>query len=227
MKAPLYHRMFGYDPRLLPNAHLAALERGVETIEDARARTGLTIGYPGWGMIYHLLLCHLDRSRSELIIETGSNQGCTTIILAQALIDSRSRGKVVSIELDPGNAEKAKENFAQAGVSEYIELIVGSSHEWLPRVLEGKRKKVRFAFLDAAHLFDDVRREFEAVLPALADDAIVMFDNTYQIATEGEDPRVNGFLKTITSDFGGNLINLEFVSWFTPGLAIWQKKPAL
>jgi hypothetical protein len=25
--------------------------------------------------------------------------------------------------------------------------------------------------------------------------------------------------------YGGNLINFEFVSWYTPGLAIWQKEP--
>ena len=61
----------------------------------------------------------------------------------------------------------------------------------------------------------------------LTEDAIVLFDNTYQISEENEDPRVNGALKHILKTYGGNLINMEYVSWYTPGLAIWQNKPNL
>lgn len=96
MKPPIYHRMFGYNLGLLPNPHLAALEDGVTTIEQARQKSGATIGYPGWGLIYHLLLAHLDRKRIEVIIETGTNWGCTTIVLAQALIDAGCQGRVIT-----------------------------------------------------------------------------------------------------------------------------------
>lgn len=65
------------------------------------------------------------------------------------------------------------------------------------------------------------------MLPRLADDALVVFDNTYRIAEEGEDQRVNGALRTIQTRHGGNLINFEFVSWYTLGLAIWQKQAKL
>lgn len=51
----------------LPNAHLASLETGVHTIEEAMMRTGATIDYPGWSVIYLLLLAHLDRTRREVI----------------------------------------------------------------------------------------------------------------------------------------------------------------
>ena len=78
--------MFGYDTKLLPNKYLAKLETGVTSIEDAREKTGATIGQPGWGLLYYLLLSHLDRNREEIIVETGTNLGMTTIILAQALI---------------------------------------------------------------------------------------------------------------------------------------------
>ncbi len=84
-----------------------------------------------------------------------------------------------------------------------------------------------FVFLDACHFYEDVLFEFESLLPKLADDALVLFDNTYPIAEENEDQRVNGALKTILDCHGGNLINLKFVSWYTPGLAIWQKQPNL
>jgi len=222
MKPPIYHRMFGYNTNLIPNRHLAFLEQGVKTIEEARERTGATIGYPGWGLIYHLLLSHLDRDREEILIETGTNFGCTTIILAQALVDAGCRGKVITIELDEGSVEVAKRNIQQAGLTSTIDLRCGNSRGILPEVTK-EIHHTRFAFLDACHLYDDVLGEFELLLSKLADDALVLFDNTYQIAEYDEDQRVNGALKTIMNRYGGNLINLEFVSWYTPGLAIWQK----
>lgn len=222
MKSPIYHRIFDYDRARLPNAHLASLEEGVRTIDDARARSGATIGYPGWGVIYYALLSHLDRSRREVIIETGTNWGCTTIVLAQALADAGCEGKVITFELEPENAAIARKNIEAAGLSDRVELHVGDSRDLLPTVL-AEEHDLRFAFLDASHLHDDVMTEFELVAPKLADDALVLFDNTYQIADDGEDPRVNGALRTIRERHGGNIVNLEFVSWFTPGLAIWQR----
>ena len=226
MRPPVYHRMFGYNLNLLPNPQLRVLEEGVTNIEQARGKSGATIGYPGWGLIYHLLLSHLDRNRNEVIIETGTNWGCTTIVLAQALIDSGCRGRVITFELEPENAGRARANLMAAGVADRVELLLGDSRELLPEVLE-KADVIRIAFLDASHLYEDVKREFETVLPKLSDEALVIFDNTYRIAEGGEDQRVNGFLRGMQERYGGSLINMEFVSWFTPGLAVWQRMPNL
>ncbi|MBD3649071.1 MAG: class I SAM-dependent methyltransferase [Pseudomonadales bacterium] len=195
-------------------------------MEEARLRTGATIGYPGWGVLYHMLLCHLNRDREEVILETGTNWGCTTIVLAQALVDAGCDGKVVTVEVDEENASIARRNIEAAKLDSRVELHVGDSQELLPDILGG-REGIRFAFLDASHLYGHVMAEFERITPCLTEDALVMFDNTYRIAEDGEDPRVNGALHTISERFGGNLINLEFVSWYTPGLAIWQKKPSI
>lgn len=226
MKPPIYHRMFGYNLGLLPNPQLAVLEHGVTTIDQARQKSGATIGYPGCGLIYHLLLSHLDRNREEIIIETGTNWGCTTIVLAQALIDAGCRGRVLTFELDPDNASRAQANLTAANVANRVELHLGDSRQALPKALEDI-SGIRIAFLDASHLYHDIKQEFEIVLPKLSDDALVIFDNTYCIADEGEDPRVNGFLRDMPALYGGNLINMEFVSWYTPGLAIWQKLAVL
>jgi len=227
MKSPIYkYRMFGYKKQLLPNAHLASLEEGVTTIEEARKKTGATIGYPGWGLIYNLLLSHLDRDREEIIIETGTNWGCTTIILAQALKDAGCKGCVYTVEIDPKNIEIAKRNVKQAGLQDYVRFFEGSSLDMLPNMIE-KAAPCRFAFLDASHRYQDIMGEFGLILPHITDDAIVLFDNTYDRAEPHENKRVNGALKTILVEQGGNLVNLEFVSWSTPGLAIWQKTPNL
>lgn len=226
MKPPLFYRHFDYQKTLLPNLHLASLEEGVRSIEDAKKNTGYSLGYPGWGLIYYMLLSHLNRQKYEIIVETGTNWGCTTIILAQALIDSGCAGRVITFELDVDNAKKAKENFDAAGVSDRVEMHVGNSLHLMPEVLE-KEGAIRVALLDASHMFDDVMKEFDIVFPRLANDALLVFDNTYRIAEEHEDQRVNGALKTIQKLHGGNLINFEFVSWYTPGLAIWQRNPIL
>ncbi len=221
MKPPIYHRMFDYDTNLLPNRHLASLEHDVSTIDAARKKTGASIGYPGWGLIYHLLLSHLDRNNEQLIIETGTNFGATTIILAQSLIDAAAPGKVVTVELSRKNTKIARENFRAAGVSDFIDTYCGDSKIILPK-LAREFSSVRFAFLDASHLCEDVLFEFETLQPSLTDDALVLFDNTYPIADEDEDQRVYGALKEIRHRFGGNFINLDHVSWYTPGLALWK-----
>jgi predicted O-methyltransferase YrrM len=198
----------------------------VRTIDEARARTGASIGYPGWGLIYYILLSHLDRSREEILVETGSNQGCTTIVLAQALIDSGCRGRVLTFELERDNVAIARRNYEAAKVAHRIEIHEGDVRETFPAAISSLQS-LRFAFLDASHLLDDVMFEFDALLPRLAPDAIVLFDNTYAITERGEDPRVNGALKHNVKVHGGNLVNFENVSWFTPGLAVWQRTPAL
>ncbi len=224
MKPPKYYRKFDYDKSLIPNKYLASIEQSISTIEEAKAKTGLSVGYPGWCLIYYTLLSHLNPNDHNLIVETGTNQGWTTIMLAQALRDSNSRGKIYSVELDQENYQIALSQFQQAGVADLIKAINGDSKTVLKEIVN-KHDSIRAAFLDASHLFHDVIAEFEIILPALGPQSIVIFDNTYAIAEKHEDQRVNGALKEIVKRHGGNLVNLEFVSWYTPGIAIWQKSP--
>lgn len=224
MKKPRYFRRFDYSKSLLPNPLLAELEEGVSSIEQAVEKTGYTVGYPGWNLLYYILLSHLKPDEFNVILETGSNVGCSTIILAQALKDSNCQGRVYSVELLPENYQRAKNNLSEAKVLDYIDFRMGDSKEVLKNIQQ-EVSSIRVAFLDASHLFEDVFQEFELIYPLLQDDSIVIFDNTYQIAEPHEDQRVFGALHKIKETYGGNLINFEFVSWFTPGVAIWQKKP--
>ncbi len=224
MKKPLYYRIFDYRKQLLPNAYLASLEEDVVNIDEAMQKTGYSIGYPGWGFIYHMLLSHLHPEKHNVIVETGTNQGASTIVLAQALADSKRAGHVYTIELDDNNYAKALHNFAQAGVAQHITAIKGDSREELKKIV-AEVDEFSAVVLDASHLYDDVLSEFEIIYPKLGPHSIVVFDNTYLLAEEHEDQRVNGALKYIQKTYGGNLIDFKFVSWYTPGLAIWQKQP--
>jgi len=224
MRDPKYYRKFNYRRSLLPNAHLAQMEESVSTIEEAIANSGYSIGYPGWGVIYYLLLAHLDPETENIIIETGSSQGASTIVLVQALVDSGAPGHVHSIELVEENIVIAQANLIKAGVAEHATLHLGDAKEKLAAIITDLGT-IRAAFLDGSHLLNDVLEEFSLIQANLHPQGVVFFDNTYNIAEDGEDQRVNGALKEIQARYGGNIINLEFVSWYTPGLAIWQKAP--
>jgi len=145
-------------------------------------------------------------------------------MLAQALKDSGCPGSLFTIELDPENYQIATANIFKAGVADRVNAINDDSKNALPKLVNDL-DEIRIAFLDASHNFKDVLFEFYTIYPKLSDHSLVVFDNTYQIAEPHEDQRVNGALRYIHRRYGGQLINLEFVSWYTPGLAIWQKKP--
>jgi hypothetical protein len=222
MKAPKFYRRYDYAKSLLPNDFLASLENGVADIEAARSRTGFTIGYPGWNLIYYAMLSHLHPTAFNLVLETGTNWGCTTIILGQALKDSGGQGQVITVEINPDHHARAVDNLRRAGVMDVVTARLGDS-KLLLKEIAAAGTPVRCALLDASHLFADVIDEFETVYPLLAPESIVIFDNTYQIAEDHEDQRVYGALRYIKYRFGGNVVNFEFASWHTPGVAIWQK----
>jgi predicted O-methyltransferase YrrM len=201
------------------------MERGRDP-EAIRRRTGFSIGYPGWNLIYYLVLSHFQEGKPAHIIETGTNLGATTAILAQGLVDTGAASPLVhTFEIDAGNVVKARAFVRRAGLEEVVRFSVGDVHKILRPELAAhiQHGECRLAFLDASHLLKDVEFEFESVLPYLSKDGIVVFDNTYPIAGPEEDPRVAGFLKNLVATHGGNLIELPFVSWYTPGVALWQR----
>ncbi len=224
MKDPRFYRMYDYDRALLPNKRLRELEADVHDLETARQRTGASIGYPGWGLIYQLALCSLDPDRVNTLIETGTNHGCSSIVLAQALADRGQGGVLHTIEIDAEVAEIARANIQDAGLEAVVQQHVGASREVLPQLLD-EITQIDLAFLDGSHAQVDALGEFELVLPKLAAGALVIFDNTYAIAEPHEDQRVYGALNEILTRGEGHVINLPYVSWYTPGVAIWQRAP--
>lgn len=223
---PKYYRQFDYDRALLPNRHVAEMEQDVRDLETARGRTGLTIGYPGWNLLYYALLCSLDREAENIILETGTNLGFSTIMMAQALVDSGLPGHVHTVEIDPANVAKAAANVQSARVAERVTLHCGDAKEFLRRFVPELPHPIRFAFLDGSHRQEDVLCEFAAVHARLAPAGIVMFDNTCRRGQPGEAEQwVHGALHAILARYGGHLVNFPNVSWCTPGQALWQPKP--
>lgn len=77
----------------------------------------------------------LDRDKAEFcyqlcralgarqIVEAGTSFGVSTLYLAAAVRDNNiSDGKVIATEFEPRKADIAEANFAEAGLSDFIEL---------------------------------------------------------------------------------------------------------
>ena len=224
MREPIYHyRITDYDRSILPSRFLAFLDDGVQDHVDWVARSGRSLGHPGWGWVYHTILMLLDADEPNVVVETGTNVGSTSILIAQAIIDSGRPGVLHTIELDPDIHTEAKRRFDLAGVASVIEAYCGDALEILPQVVD-KVDQIAVAFLDGNHFHDHVVTEFEMVVESVRPNGAVIFDNTGPIGEGTEDPRVYGALRTIMHRHGGNLVNLPFCSWYTPGIAIWQRR---
>jgi len=209
-------RRFDYDRRLLVNPYLAEQEAGSRDLRSAVARTGLSVGYPSWNLLYYTLLCSLPPS-DPVVVETGTNQGWSTIVLAQALVDAGVAGVVRTVDIDPEVVKLARRNAERAGVAGRIRFHVGDSRQFLAG-LAGKVDHVDFAFLDGDHRAEAVVAEFERLHPLLvACNGKVFFDNTSRgsVATA---------LRRIHARHGGNLIEFANCSWAPPGNAIWQPR---
>lgn len=223
MKNPKFFRITSYDLNLLPSPVLRRLEEGATTKDDWTQRTGLSPGHPAWGILYHVMLACLHPEEENIIIETGTNWGSSSIVLAQAIRDSGRKGRLHTIEIDRPNQDMAKARIAEAGLGDLVEFHLGASEDVLPTVINSI-SSVRLAYLDGGHELETVLAEFDAVQKKLTHGGLVIMDNTYPIAEKGETARVSEALKVIVSKFGGNVVNLPFVSWYTPGLAIWQRE---
>jgi predicted O-methyltransferase YrrM len=80
------------------------------------------------------------------ILEIGTLGGYSTIWLARGLADG---GRVVTLELDPGHAEIAQKNFANAGLADRIEVRVGPALDTLAQLNAEGAGPFDLVFIDA------------------------------------------------------------------------------
>lgn len=186
----------------------AWVQASARWLEDSE----LSIGYPGWNLLYFSLLCSIHpRQREAVVIETGTNRGGSTIVMAQAIKDLEIDAKVETVELDEALVEVAKGHVERAGLSEYVSFNAGDSLDFLA----GISGEVDFALIDDLHEYDHVVKEIDLICPKVAPGGKAYFDN----AGVGDVARAMGFLR---ETYGGDLVEFPNASWRPPGNAIWQ-----
>ena len=221
------YRRFDYDRRLLPNSHLQELEPDGADLATAAESTGLTVGYPAWNLLYYTLFCTPQPdprvfgpepppiADDLVVVETGTNWGVSTIVMAQALKDLGTKARVRTVEMNELLVEKAKRNVADAGLSDHVEFHVDDSLAFLSRLAD-EVDTFDFVFIDDDHGAEHVIKELAIVCPKITPgNGKIYFDNT---TGRG----VSAALEHLKENHGGNLINFPNCSFAPPGNAIWQ-----
>lgn len=99
-------------------------------LEEEAAREGIPIVGPVVGELLYILA---RLSGAGNILELGTASGYSAIFLARALPPG---GKVISLELNPDMAQRARQNFSQAGVADRVEVKVGQALDLMAAMSE-------------------------------------------------------------------------------------------
>lgn len=141
-------------------------------------------------------------------MEAGTSFGVSTIYLAAAVRDNagpgQPRGVLIGTEHEPAKASVARENFATAGLTEFIDLREGDLCETLKHI----ENRVDFMLIDI--WIPMARPALERVASHMRVGCLVAYDNTARFRRAYRDyfdflnDPANGFL-TMTLPFAGGL----------------------
>ena len=121
--------------QIVPDAierYLAGLNRAGDPVLDAIARGNATRGLPlvdaEVGALLRVLATAITASR---ILEIGTAIGYSGIWLARAL---PADGMLLTLEMNEDRAREARDNFARAGVSDRVSVVVGDAQLKIAKV---------------------------------------------------------------------------------------------
>jgi predicted O-methyltransferase YrrM len=169
-----------HDPRVrqvLDEMHSAADRNDPPLLEKARGKHGADRAallddafIPVSAEAGRLLYVLARGATPGTFVEFGTSFGISTIYLAAAVRD-RGAGRVVTTELHPGKAERARGYVTAAGLADLVELRVGDALDTMKDMTTG----VSVAFLDGwKELYLPFLRLIE---PALSPGALVIADD--------------------------------------------------
>ncbi len=124
------------------------------------------------GIFFNILLQNM---KAKKILEIGMSIGYSTMWFAEAL--SKNDGKIITIDQDEKKIHRAKLNFENAGLQNYIEIKHGDALEIISKIRQDPNLEESFDFV-----FIDADKEryiqyFDAVLPLVKKGGIIAADN--------------------------------------------------
>jgi predicted O-methyltransferase YrrM len=112
-------------------------------------------------------LAALCRALDPVVLEVGTAIGYSTLHMAEQL----TNGRVVTLEVAPERARRARDFFDRAGLAERVELIEGDARE----TIEAVPGPVDLLFVDAAK--EQYAGYIELAEPKLSGRAMLVVDN--------------------------------------------------
>jgi 2-polyprenyl-3-methyl-5-hydroxy-6-metoxy-1,4-benzoquinol methylase len=108
------------------------------------------------------------------ILEIGTHQGLSTIVMAAALQNRGDAIRIHTIDLDPWCIETARNNFRRNGVDDWIAATSEDAVAAIRR-LAATPQRFAFAFVDHAHEYAPVVEVCNEIERVLLPDAFVLF----------------------------------------------------
>jgi caffeoyl-CoA O-methyltransferase len=150
------------------------------------------------------LVSAVRKFKVKSVLEVGTLVGYSAILIASNLPEE---GKVVTIEIKPESAERAKENILKAGMADKIEVHVGNALNVI-RQLKGKFDMV---FIDATK--DEYLEYLKLAEGKLKKNGVVFADNVKMFAGEMQDylghVRNSGKYKSENIDVGFDAVEVS------------------
>ena len=195
----LVERLIPHDP-LLDEALASNTAAGLPTIDVA----------PNQGKLLNLLARIQGAGR---ILEIGTLGGYSTIWLARAL---PSKGKLITLEVEPKHAQVAKANIERAGFAHIVELRLGPALDSLMQLCAEGVRPFDFIFIDADK--ENIPGYLEWSLRLSHPGTVVVIDNVVRegaiINPDDPDPRVQGvrrFFEMLAADSRVDATTLQTV----------------
>jgi predicted O-methyltransferase YrrM len=196
--------LFGESARTAEDARVQAVIDQVE--KDCLTGPGYvyTIGHVKAKRLAELV----REAKPRLVVECGTAVGYSGLWIAREL-KAASGGKLITMEIDPETAAKAKENFRKAGLSEFITLKIGDATKLVREIKE----PIDFAFIDCnAENYLPCLKGMEENLVA---GAVVVADNVG--VSRGQ---ARGYLEWVSTKHESH------TEWFDADLP-WAKRDAM
>ena len=179
--------LFGGDDDVLRTALQRSADRGLPAIQVS----------PHLGRFLHVLA--LTRG-ARSILEIGTLGGYSTIWLARALPDD---GRLVTLEVNAGYAALARQNLADAGFGDRVDVRVGQAIDLLA-ALEQESARFDMVFIDADK--PPYAEYYEAALRVSHPGTLIVADNIVRggkVLDASDDPAATGarrFNATLAAD---------------------------
>ena len=163
------------------------------------------INYQHGRVLYSLLMKYLNQNNDEInVLETGTARGFSSICMSKAILDSKKKGKIVTIDIIPhdqkmfwnclkdSNGKISRQELLSEWIvyTKNIEFLRGRTHKVLKKI---KFDRINFAFLDAAHNLSAVKKEFSFVSGKQLKGDIIVFDDV----TKNQFDEVYNFVKSL------------------------------
>lgn len=199
-------------------SHLILEDRALVTARESGEDTTIPNAEvaPNQGALLGLLA---QIAGARRVLEFGTLAGYSTIWLARAV---GPHGRVVSLELDPKNADIARANFERAGLGDRIDLLVGPATQSAKQLIDAEVEPFDLVFIDADKPSN--LAYLEAALRLTVSGAVIVIDNVVRngaVAHEdSQDPRVEG-VQAVTRDIAAHP-DIDATAIQTVGVKGWD-----